>query len=359
MTNSNLYRSSDLVAGATAEGYGLLVGWQGLGEMTRARLTDIVTPVAGFEAAWLPAAKEPGTQLTSAIHSAQGNLYSAERVAKSTWSAETEPREWSSRWLLVSRAGSSDIAIGAAFGQVALVATLYIEASGHELVIDGNPALAAIVRADFEARIASAMYKASDVTAWLAGVMANRLDAVKLGGCWYLPRRTKTLGANLCEAFRSSGWGRAWMNPPLPIATTGEAVAGIAQGLADEAGEIAAEVEAERADRVAAGHLDIGTRKAEGFIERMRSLGKRMFRHADLLGDALSVCHAGLCDAMISLTSILPDLNPEREWAAIAATCEPVIEVEDRTPTVDEDERAMYRNPNSAASRDARRSDDR
>lgn len=314
MANTN-----DMVAGAAAEGYGVLVGWSGSGELTRGRLVQIATSVPGFDAAWLPSAKDPGVQLTRAIHAAQSGMYGAERVAKSSWRADLEPREWSSRWLLVRRADSADTSLGASYGSIALRATLYVTATGHDLdletAVDG---LAAAVRSDFDRRVDAEIYAAADVTAWLADTIRDRLDGVRYGGNWYIPRRTRALVSALCEAFRAVGWGRAWMTPALPIATSSQLAIGLANGLADEAGEIGGEIRAARDKAIAANRADIGDRAAENFVARLRDVGRRMATYANLLGDdGIHACHVAFCDTAIELTSVLPSLDPEAEWSRL------------------------------------------
>lgn len=308
----------DLVAGAAAEGYGILVGWTGAGDMPRARLVEIASAVPGVDQAWLPRAKDPGVQLTRAVHAAQSGMYSAERVEKSTWDRHAEPREWSSRWLLVSRAGSSASDVGAAYGAIALRATLYLTTTepGYELVIESSDdGLAIAVRSGFDARIAAETYQAADVTAWLSTTLRDKLHAVRYGGNWYVPRATRAIAEGLCAAFAAAGWGRAWMTPALPIATSAQLALGLAYGLSDEAGEIAGLVRTERAAAALRGAENLGERRAQTLLARLRDVGARMARYAETLGPALASCHVAFCDAMIELSTVIPTVDPEREWS--------------------------------------------
>lgn len=317
MATSIRYQS-DAVAGASAEGYGILTGWSGSGELTHARLVEIASSVPGVLATWLPSPKDPGVQLTRAIreHAATHNV---ERVAKSTWDRTVEPREWSSRWLLVAKA-STETTVGTKIGEVALRATLYLtdDAPGYELQIEtSNDGLAIVLRAAFDAKIATETYQASDVTAWLAETIRARMGGVRYGGNWYVSRASRATAEGLCDALRASGWGKAWMVPALPIATSAQLAAGVANGLSEECGEIAAIVRRETEEARKESKLAIGERRAESLAFRLRDVGKRIASYRYLLGDDLATCHGAFCDAMIELTAAIPTLNVEAEWSAL------------------------------------------
>lgn len=102
------------------------------------------------------------------------------------------------------------------------------------------------------------------------------------------------------------------------IATSAQLALGLANGLADEAGEIASEIRDAREKAIAANRADVGERAAETFAARLRDVGRRMATYAMLLGETgLHACHVAFCDAAIELTSVLPALDPEAEWSRL------------------------------------------
>jgi hypothetical protein len=308
--------NGNLVAGAAAEGYGSLVAWQGAGDMTRAKLATITATVEGFSAAWLPAVKSAIPQLAHAVRKlSSAGIYGAERVAKSTWDRVEEPREWASRWILVNRA-TSTTKLGEAVNTVAARVTLYVTADGApELAIESSSSeIDAAIRSDFEARIGEERYVASDVTAWLGNVLRYRLNGVRLGGVYFVPRSSRVTGEGLCEALRRNAWGKSWLTPALPVATTAQLEAGLANGLVEECGEVAQDATNALAEAEAKGETAIGERRATTLLARVRFVGERIRAYAVILGsDGLRACFQAFCDAMIAL----PNVDPEAEWSAL------------------------------------------
>ncbi len=174
-----------LVAGAAADGHGVLVGWTGEGDKTRAELLERAE-VAGVPSEWLPDAKEPKVQLSRAVRVAAGTAYNCE-TEKKVDAQVVEAREWTSRWMLVSKvADGEQRAVGQKYGEIALVVTLYTDNPEPELVFDeqSNEELREIVRTEFEQRIAAQRYTAADITKWLKSTIKLHLDGVKYGGNW-------------------------------------------------------------------------------------------------------------------------------------------------------------------------------
>lgn len=309
----NIYHGN-LVAGAAAEGNGVLVGWSGRGELTRARLIEIATG-AGLPVEWCPRAKDPAVQLTRAVRAAAGGLYNAEQPPRPVELAPGE-RAWTSRWVLVQRALSDLIVtVGATYGQIALVATLY----GDTLEIESeDEVLARRVRDDFQARIDGERFVAADVTAWLVSVLRENMDAVRYGGNWYIPRVWRSLAETLCTAFQTAKWGHNWMVPALPIATSAQLSAGLAHGLEAEVDEVLADIFADRARAKEEGRLDIGQRAAETFMVRLRGVGQRVVGYTDLLGGFVDELRFRIHDAMIELDKVLDGgLDFAQQWAMV------------------------------------------
>lgn len=304
----------NLVAGAAAEGHGVLIGWSGRGEVTRGALVTIAN-AAGIPEEWCPRAKDASVQLSRAVQAATGSLYSREPVRKD------DAADWTSRWMLVTRTVDGDVTAGESFGRIALVATLYDRDTGIELVIDSplDP-LAESVRREFEQRVAAERYVAADITAWFADILRTRLDAIRYGGNWYVPRVHRTLAESLCETLQNAGWGTNWMTPALPIATCAQLAMGLALGLEAEMDEILAELAGDR-ERARAGgkREDIGPRAAETFMVKLRRVGERVIAYNAMLGEDLANnVRLRIHDAMIELDSILEGgVCFEAEWRKV------------------------------------------
>lgn len=310
---------NDIVAGAAADGYGVILGWQGYRPLTRADLT-LLSIKSHLPTSLLPDAKEPAVQLTRAVQSVAGVLYNAEQIKKSTWNADVEPREWSSRWVLVTRATGAVIA-GQPFGAIALVVTLYTDGPVPELAFDVTPELTALaddVRNAFDARIGAEIYVASDVTSWLASVLLNHFDAVRLGGNWYVPQRFRAEAEMVCEVF-SEAWGRGWMQP-IPVATSAQIARGVSNGLVEECGVIAADITKARAAAIEDGREDISERAAKTLMLRLRFVSTRVAKHLETIGDdGAEWVRTAIRDAMIALESVLGAVDFAAEWDAAGA----------------------------------------
>src|SRR5689334_5394753 len=78
---SNRITHGNLVAGAAAEGHGILTAWTGRHARTGADLALIIGELVPSD--WLPAPKDAGVQLGRAMQAAAGHLYVAKPVRKS------------------------------------------------------------------------------------------------------------------------------------------------------------------------------------------------------------------------------------------------------------------------------------
>jgi hypothetical protein len=329
-TTARIYRNhGTLVAGAGAEGHGVLVGWSGRGDMTRGKLIELAND-AGIPADWVPSPKQAATQLTRSIRAAAGSLYTAEAPRRT----KDDPETLVSRWLLVTRSGSGFpiLTPGGAYGEIALIADLHSDGRLEITTGERREALELAVRKDFADRCASESYVAADVTAWLSGVLRDRLAAVRYGGCWYVPRVSRAQATALVNAFRVA-WGRDWIYPALPVATGPELALGVAQGLISEVEDTAAALEADRTrarqartqalainpETKLAG--DIGAAAAESYMMRFRAVGDRILNYAAILGaENVEHCRSVLFDGMIVLDVLLETagaMDLPAEWAAL------------------------------------------
>ncbi len=295
-----------LVAGAIAEGYGILVGWMGAGEMTRAEKLERIAR-AGLPKEWAFDAKDPGVQLTRAVKAAAGQAYNCEQEKKRDQQV-VEAREHASRWFMVSRT-ADDARVGAKFGDIALVVTLYTDKPEPELVFDeqSNADLVAAVRKEFTDRIGAERYIASDISRWLWTTMKQHCGAVKYGGNWYVPRKHRDTAIALVEAFKT--WGENWMDPPLPIATTSQLAQGLANGLRAEVDEELRKLEHQRKlvrEKTNDPKADVGERAATNFMQRFRVIGERVCAYEAILGaDMVATCREKVRVAMMELNELL------------------------------------------------------
>lgn len=295
-----------LVAGAVAEGYGILVGWTGAGEMTRAEKLERIKR-AGLPVEWAFDAKDPGVQLTRAVKSAAGNAFNCEQEKKRD-AQVIEAREHASRWFMVTRS-ADDARVGAKFGDIALVVTLYTDKAEPELVFDedSNADLVAAVRKEFSERIGAERYIASDISRWLWSTLKAQCGAVKYGGNWYVPRKHRDTALSLVDAFKS--WGENWMDPPLPIATTTQLAQGLANGLRAEVDEELRKLEHQRKlvrDKTGDPAADVGERAATNFMLRFRAITERVCAYEAILGaDMVATCRDKVRAAMMELNALL------------------------------------------------------
>lgn len=302
----NLTNDSLVVAGAGADGHGVMAGCRGDGSMTRTQLVAYARQ-AGIPDECLPAPKDADVQLARAVGSVAGGTYDAKRIRKCDQTV-AEARDWSARWALVSSTTTA-ISAGDKFGDVALVVTLYTDKPEPELVFDcDNDALVDAVRADYDKRIGAAAYVAADITKWLADLYRYHMGAVRCGLGWYVPRASRSIAESIEQVFnREANWGKDWVSPPLPVATSAQLARGIANGLIDEVGEVMGElITARERARAKKPNGDIGTRAAETFMIRFTRIGARVVSYVGLLDrESLASCHEAIHDAMVTLDTIL------------------------------------------------------
>lgn len=299
--------ATDLViAGAGADGHGVLTGWHGSGGLPYARLVEIARR-AGIANEYMPQPKNAATQLARAVKASAGGRLNVEPGAVD----DDEERKPEARWWLVEPA-TRNARPGDVAGSIALVVSLYRTGEGVvELVFDtqNEAALASTIRHEFDERVGAEQLIASDITKWLNDVHRLALNAVRYGVGWYVPRAKRQIAEAIVESFVEVGWGESWMNPPCPVATSSQMATGIAKGLAAEVAEVMLDLKNTRDKLRAAKNdqkADIGPRAAETFMIRFSRCGARMVSHAAVLGkDLLAECQDVVHDAMIELDAVL------------------------------------------------------
>ncbi len=322
-------RSNDdlVIAGAGAEGHGVMAGFGGDGPLTRDVLLDLARR-STIDEAWFPAAKDARVQLSRAMQSvASKNGMSAE-IFKKKNRQTVELRDWTSCIAMVASNGMEAIHAGEAFGTVAFVATLFDDEQGQELIFDvPDHPLALAVRAEYERLTGAQLYQAADVTSWLSHIHRDMLGGVRLGFGWYVPRANRAVAEQIAQVFwEEARYGERWICPPLPVATSAQLQVGIANGLSAEVDEQLALLEGQRRTirrtrggfnvkgvaqeggeyNEAGERVDIGARAAESFAVRFARVAHRIRDYAAQLSlELVSQCEMRIHDAMVEVDHAL------------------------------------------------------
>jgi hypothetical protein len=285
--------STELIAGALAEGHHAIVAWEGTSGMTRGALVEALTAIG--RADWAPKAPNARAQAGSAINAlaSGGLLVRALRKGSSENDLVVGEHVWTCG--RVNHTGS----VGSNYGEV----TVKFKLSGSTLTFEGPPNVGASVVAAFEARMAAEQYKSSDVTSWLSRTMRWQLDGVRFGALgWIVPARHVAAAKQLTEAVAAAGFGTGWVHG-LPVATSDQLRDGIVRGLVDEVMAVVNQIAEERAnaqaayeDRVAThkattqdlqtGRGDIGPTRAASHLKDLRAIGGRVVAYGQVLGEA-------------------------------------------------------------------------
>lgn len=312
---SNYLSHGNLVAGAASEGHGALVNWHGRGRMTHADLMQVVYVDAGLPQEWLPAVKDAAVQLGRAMQHVAGNAYLAKPVRKTRDADGAVIETWAARWILVRLPSAEAVIPGDKFGDITVVATLW-DADSSAIQLRTEPTtdptaysyredLKARIQAAYDARIASEIHEASDITAWLGRLLRKECGAVRYGGAYYVPRGGRDVAGAVCDALRVSGWGVHWMQPMLPVATSAELSLGLALGLMAEVDELASAVAIARDKAREAGKADIGMRAHKNAVERLGVVVARIRTYTDVLGaERLTECLNRCADFEVTLDEI-------------------------------------------------------
>lgn len=276
-------RNGDLVAGARTDGQGVMLGWTGRRERTRAQLQAALAR-AGAPAEWAPPSKSAHAHAGAAIGklSREGLI---PRVARDL--AQVDKRRGvSARWI-VARA-LTEGQVGDAGAAIILTAELI----NGELRLDGDRELAREVHEEYTRLAAGDVYAAADVTGWLAGLLSHRLGAARLGQTWYVRAGNAELAERICTEIAGGdgtnldkGWGTDWMLPALPVATSAQLRAGLARALITEARDVLDDLATQRKAATAAKRTEIGTRAAVTLLGKLRTVSERAAQFAVILGE--------------------------------------------------------------------------
>lgn len=326
--------AGQVVAGAVAEGHGVLVGWRGDRQITRAVLLEALTGI-GREA-WAPKPKDARAQAGRAM-AAAGSSYHIKADRKTGAITRNEGGNTSGRhtW----RIGEINVMgrPGDNYGRTVAVMTLSPEG---ELGGNGDTDVIGRIVGDYTSRCAQELYTSADLTSWLATALSTHCGAVNYAVGWYIPAKHRDAAIALCNAVSKTGWGSDWLGsverPALPIATCDELRAGIARGLKDEVAQVLGKLHAEReaaqaekARRVAAADAlvdpkakleaqaalnklagDIGPTRAGSFLKELRSIAVRVAAYSELLGEErCGSARRAVHEAVLELEGLLDESN--------------------------------------------------
>jgi hypothetical protein len=280
--NGATLRAGELVAGARTDGQGVLVGWTGRKERTRSQIIAALA-AAGAPSDWAPKSKSAHAHAGNAVMrlSREGLI---PRMARDV-NADDRRRGVAARWIVGRANFTGDV--GDAMGRIALTAELV----NSDLRLDGDPALCAEVREEYNRRADADVYGAADVTAWLSGVLREHLGAVRLAQAWYVRNQHATVAERLCQVIADgdksialTGWGCDWLLPALPVATSKQLRTGLARGFITEATDVLDELEAAQKVARDAGRTGIGTRAAATLLGKLRTVSERAAQYMTILG---------------------------------------------------------------------------
>jgi hypothetical protein len=283
-TPATAIRASEVVAGASADGHGALIGWSGMGELSRSVVLSVLR-AAGLSETWAPRAKSATAHAGHAIGLLNHHGYIARRAKGSDTPRGAGRRQWRARWV-VAVADASTAEVGEKVGEVVL--SVELPSEGDDLILTGSASLAARVRAEYAGLRDAEIYQAGDVTAWLARTLRDHCGATSFGVGYYVPAAGRAVAGRLAAAL-SARWGAGWICPLLPVATGDELRVGIARGLADDVRTVATALESARkaARAESPPKSEIGPGKAAGLLRDLGAVQDRLAAYRLLCGDAV------------------------------------------------------------------------
>ncbi len=302
LANRPILSSREMVAGAAAEGHGVLVGWRGKGDMTRAAIATVLAS-ANLPAEWVPEAVSAEAQASRAIGTLKVDGYTVQSEKKGK--SPEVLHSYEARWMV--NAPNFGGRVGDKSGDIVLVVTLIAD----RLDLEGDIELGARVLADYEERIGSELCKSADITAWLQRTLVGELDAVRYGVGWYVPRKHAATANTLCQAFETAGWGAedSWISPALPVATGEQLRTGLLRGLSAEVRDVMHDLAKERdVAKTRENRDDIGNKRASTFLGRLKAVASRVVAYGALIGaDRVATMQATISDAIKVLESSLSE----------------------------------------------------
>ena len=291
----------DLIAGAAAEGDGAIVGWNGLGELTRAQIAEILT--AADASAWMPESRTATAQGAQAVSVVGGSfVVRAVRAPKAsaTRTATAEERGWVARWQIV--ASTDGGTLGDSFGTVVAVAS--ISADGA-MTVEGNEEIATAIRAEYARITGAEIFRANDITKWFSSNLIA-VGSVRFGVGYYIPASARAIAERVL-AHLSPVWGTDWIVPAVPMATSAQLRAGLAKGLSAEVTAVLSDLDRQRNLARKNGNSDVGSRSAATLLRDLRAVADRAASYETLLGSCVSSVRADIAAAIATIEPLLGD----------------------------------------------------
>jgi len=289
-------RANAMVAGAAASGHGVLVGFSGRGTMTHAEYTTLCD-TAAIPADWRMTPKTAHAQIGRIVQGLN-NLGFVARADKTKAQRAIAARPnrpgyhqgalpvptWTARYQIArtSRTGS----VGGAFGEI--VCTVTLTATDEVQIESSDADLAARIRTDFDSAMASSVYQAVDVSSWIASTIVERYRGARLGGNWYVRREHAERCERLLRCF-AQGWGKEWLLPPLPVATSDELCQGLVKNFTAEAEIVLASYRESLDAARKRGEDRISSRAARPLWSEITTLAERAVEFSSLFSE-----HSGL-----------------------------------------------------------------
>ena len=271
-----------VISGQAADGHGAIGGWRGSGPLMLSQI-KLALRASELPEAWAPAAESCKAHAGEAVRqlNARGFIVRAARRSDQDRRVERATgRRWDARWT-VARSSAETALVGESAGAVILT----IELHGDELTCEGNAVLGAEVREIFAAKRDAEAFQAGRVTEWLARILINELGATRFGLGYYVPAGSRARANRLCAAMMAR-WGRSWICPLLPVATSDELRAGIARGFEEDVQAIATAVRAAKVEAFEAGKVEMSSGKAASLLRSLAEVNERVIAYRALCGDA-------------------------------------------------------------------------
>lgn len=306
--------AKDLVAGAAAEGHGVLTGFNGRGPLTHGAIVKIIVG-AGFPESWAPSLVSAHRHAGRAVSILNQNGYVVradrtksqrrnekktaddvaietaltEQAKSDTFAAEVlrdrqiendELPTWQARWYVMST-GARGVKVGESAGHIVMIATL--DQNGVLQLDCRNEDLKQRVRTDYETRFEREEHAASDVSEWLKSTLVGKFRAAKLGGNWYVKKQHAADAERLLTAFAKAGWGENFLLPALPVATSEQLLSGLTASFEREVADVLGEYHLLANDAREEGK-EISSKVSLRILGNLRDLTERCLGYAALLG---------------------------------------------------------------------------
>ncbi len=257
-----------LIAGAVAEGNGIIFAWRGSGELTLGQIEDLC---AKHNLSHLvPESKSTHALAARAIRSAIGSGYALKALSKPKGAA------YAARWAWSTVDGHADLNLNDNSGQVAGIAQLNLD---NTLVCEGVHSTK--IGEEYNRLKNGEVFSAIDITNWIAGFVRSA-NGIKLGTAHYLPSNVVSTYEHFIVDL-SNNWGDDWLLP-TPIATTEQLRIGLSKGLFAEYNDLLSELQS--ADKAAKERkaVGLGVRAATSFVRKFTELQERAKGFAVLIG---------------------------------------------------------------------------